>query len=125
MFKYTIKDLDRHTKMIPKADYSNLEQFLRTVNDENLSQLNVASINTRQGVAQPYEQLFLLIVLANIFINEYQQDEFTRDDYVKLFPIFSTSIFYEVACRNKNIKSRIGEWRELKPNQIEKYKIYE
>jgi|WetSurMetagenome_2_1015567.scaffolds.fasta_scaffold303862_3 hypothetical protein len=125
MFKYTVSQLARYDKMIPKADYTNLEKFLRTVQDEPLNQLNSAAINTRQGAAQPYEQLFLMIVLANIFVNEYDQDEFTKNDYLKLFSIFSVSIFYEVVCRNKGITSRIGEWRELKPTQIEKYRVYE
>lgn len=125
MFKFTVGQLARYDKMIPKADYSNLEKFLRTVQDEQLNLLNNAAINTRQGAALPHEQLFLMIVLANIFVNEYDQNEFTKSDYLKLFSIFSVSVFYEVACRNKGIQSRIGEWRELKPTQVEKYRIYE
>jgi hypothetical protein len=124
MFRYSVNDLDRYSKLIPKADYTCLETFLRTVDEESLNQLNSAAINTRQGAALPYEQLMLIIVLGNIFVNEYGQDEFIKTDYLKLFSIFSVSIFYEVACRNRGIKERIGEWRELKPSQIEKYKIY-
>lgn len=125
MFKFKYKDLIRYQKLIPKADYSCLEKFLRTVQDEDLQNLNVASINLRQKAAQPYEQLFLIVVMANIFLNEYQQEEFTKIDYLKLFSVFSTAVFYEVACRNRNIRPNIGEWRELKPTQIEKYRVYE
>lgn len=125
MFKYNVSQLARYDKIIPKANYSTLEEFLRTVQDENLNQLNNAAINTRQGASQPYEQLLLVLVLGNIFTNEYGQEEFNQRDYLKLFPIFSVSLFYEVACRNRGIQDRIGEWRELKPTQIEKYKIYE
>ena len=125
MFKYSVSDLERYSKIIPKADYSSLEMFLRTIQDENLNAINSAAINIRQNASQPYEQLLVLVILASIFVNEYGQDEFVKTDYIKLFPIFAVSVFYEIACRNKGIKERIGEWRELKPNQIEKYKIYE
>ena len=123
MFKYTLEDLERYEKMIPKADYSCLEKFLRTIADDQLFELRKTGLKIQQGKSQPLDQVYVMVVIANIFVNEYGQKEFTRNDYVKLFPIFLTSVFYEAIYRYKPSIEKIDMLEGIKTKTNQKIQI--
>lgn len=122
MWEYTLSDLDRYKNMLPKANYECLEKFLRTIDDDGLFSLRKAVLEIQQGNSKPSDQIFVITVLGNLFLNEYEQKTFSKSNYLDLFPIFATSVFYEALYRYKSEIKRVDIWRELIPEQVNRYR---
>lgn len=127
MITFTREELERYDKMMPKnTDLNSLEQFLRTIPMEELNDLKLIGLKMFDQNVEPFEQFYMLILLGNIFFNEFGDgvDLFTKKDFLTLIPIFVTSILYEYLFRVQN-KKRLLKWRSLSPSDMMVYKEYE
>lgn len=69
--------------LMPKADYTNLDSFFKTISDEQLG--GILALCRSEGEE---ELEYISYIVAGLFMNEYNQDECTEKDLSNLFPQF-------------------------------------
>lgn len=91
--------------LLPKADYSSLDSFLKTISPEDLGEMINLSESRDEDMLE-----FLSYVIALVFMYEYDQEVCREVDLANLFTQFQRQCIAE-AC------ARVGVWDTSKEDR--------
>ena len=86
MKKYSRTDIEKSVgkKLLPKADYSTFETFLKTISSEDIIEMADLLKLSSLGKAEEDMETFLHHIFGLVFMNEFDTNEFDSNHFESL-----------------------------------------